>query len=65
MPLAVISIALVWLAYDEVWTSYLYLRRIWSETRDRRVLWAAFWGKWTAAGERIGDEFVRGFESGV
>jgi len=41
---AVISLILVWWAYDEVWSSFLYLRRLWKETRDRGVVWKAFWG---------------------
>lgn len=41
---AVISLALVALAYDEVWSCLLYLRRMWRETRSPRILWTVFWG---------------------
>ncbi|MDP2310631.1 MAG: vitamin K epoxide reductase family protein [Pseudomonadota bacterium] len=41
---AVISLILVFIAYDEVWSSLLFLRRVWRRTRDRRVLWRTFWG---------------------
>ncbi|MGH9458011.1 MAG: vitamin K epoxide reductase family protein [Thermoanaerobaculia bacterium] len=41
---AAISIALVILAYDEVWASILYLRRVWKHARSPRVLWKVFWG---------------------
>lgn len=40
-----ISLVLVLLAYDEVWTTLLYLRRVWKRTRDRRALWNTFWGR--------------------
>jgi uncharacterized membrane protein len=42
---AVISLILVWLAYDEVWSSLKYLMRVWRRTRDRSVLWDVFWGR--------------------
>jgi uncharacterized membrane protein len=42
---AVISLILVVLAYDEVWSTLLYLRRVWRKTRKARVLWDVFWGR--------------------
>jgi uncharacterized membrane protein len=42
---AVISLILVGLAYDEVWSTLLYLKRVWRRTRSRRVLWNVFWGR--------------------
>ena len=42
---AAISIVLILFAYDEVWTTILYLRRVWRRTRDWRKLWQAFWGQ--------------------
>jgi uncharacterized membrane protein len=42
---AVISIVLILFAYDEVWTTILYLRRVWQRTRDWRKLWQTFWGR--------------------
>ncbi len=42
---AVISLVLVALAYDEVWSSLLYLKRVWGKTRSVRVVRDAFWGK--------------------
>lgn len=42
---AVISLVLVALAYDEVWSTLLYLRRVWRKTRSRRVVWDVFWGR--------------------
>lgn len=45
MVTAVISLALIWLAYDEVWSCLLYLWRVWRRTRNRRILWDVFWGR--------------------
>ena len=42
---AVISLILVVLAYDEVWASIVYLRRVWRHTRSKRILWDVFWGR--------------------
>jgi len=42
---AVISLVLVYLAYDEVWSCLSYLRRVWRRTRDPRLLWNVFWGR--------------------
>ena len=42
---AVISIWLVFLAYDEVWSCLLYLHEVWKKTKDRQLLWDTFWGK--------------------
>jgi hypothetical protein len=41
---AAISLALVWLAYDEVWSCLLYLRQVWRRTHDWRSVWHVFWG---------------------
>ena len=42
---AVISLVLVYLSYDEVWSCILYLRRVWQRTHDRTLLWNIFWGR--------------------
>lgn len=42
---AVISLILVAMAYDEVWSSLSFLSRVWRKTRSKRVLWAVFWGR--------------------
>jgi uncharacterized membrane protein len=42
---AVISIVLIVLSYDEVWSSILYLHRVWRRTRNWGPVWDAFWGK--------------------
>jgi uncharacterized membrane protein len=42
---AVISVLLIALAYDEVWSSLLYLKRVWQRTHSGRTLARVFWGK--------------------
>lgn len=42
---AAISLILVALAYDEVWSSLVYLRRVWRRTGSKRQVWDAFWGR--------------------
>lgn len=42
---AVISIVLVFLAYDEVWSCLRYLGAVWKRSRSVRVLWDTFWGR--------------------
>ncbi len=42
---AVISLLLVALAYDEVWSTLLYLKRVWAKTRKSNVVWNVFWGR--------------------
>lgn len=41
---AVISLVLVCMAYDEVWSTIVYLRRLWHRTHDARLVWRVFWG---------------------
>lgn len=41
---AVISLILVYWAWDEVRVSLAYLRLVWKRTSSRRLLWRAFWG---------------------
>ena len=39
-----ISLALVYMAYDEVWSSLAYLSRVWQRSQSLLVTWNAFWG---------------------
>jgi uncharacterized membrane protein len=42
---AVISLILVVLAYDEVWSCLLYLHGVWKKSKNKKLLWNTFWGK--------------------
>lgn len=59
---ATISLILVFMAYDEVWSCLLYLHRVWKATHDRKVLWNAFWGRPVeiSAAVALPDSSVRG-----
>jgi len=55
---AAISLILVYMAFDEVWSCLLYLHRVWKQTRDPRLWWKTFWGYRTEEGDRIAAAFV-------
>jgi uncharacterized membrane protein len=42
---AVISLVLVYMAYDEVYSSIAYLHGTWKRSRDYKAVWAAFCGR--------------------
>lgn len=42
---AVVSLALILLAYDEVWSSVSYLVRVWRQTHRRQAVSRTFWGQ--------------------
>jgi uncharacterized membrane protein len=50
---AAISLVLIYFAYDEVWSSAAYLRRVWRRTRSRRAVWDVFWGRYSADGAAV------------
>ena len=50
---AVISLVLVALAYDEVWSSLLYLKRVWRRTRRWRTVWDVFWGRAVSEADEV------------
>jgi uncharacterized membrane protein len=41
---AVISLVLIYFAYDEVWASLSFLWRVWKHTRSLPILWRTLWG---------------------
>lgn len=56
---AVISLILVALAYDEVWSCLLYLRRVWKQSRSLPETWRVFCGYRTELGDRVALDFIR------
>jgi len=56
---AAISLILVYMAYDEVYSSLLYLYRTWKKSRDARVVWAALWGRPTSVADQAAVEMAR------
>lgn len=57
---AVISLILVYWAYDEVWSCLLYLWRVWKKTRSPRIVWKTFWGRATPEAAEVAFEMTRG-----
>ena len=53
---AVISLILIIYAYDEVWSSLLYLWRVWKKSRDLALVWRTFWGKPSPIAYEVGAE---------
>jgi len=60
---AVISLTLVVMAYDEVYSCYRYMRRVWHESRSARVVWDALCGRPSASAIRAGEFIVRDREA--
>lgn len=56
---AVISLVLVYLAYDEVWSTLKYLHRVWKKTHSKSEMWNVFWGVPSAVGEDVALEGVK------
>lgn len=56
---AIISLILVYMAFDEVWSCLLYLYRVWRRTRDRRIVWDVFCGRPSPIAVLVGEEMCR------
>lgn len=56
---AAISLLLVYMAFDEVYSSLRYLYQTWRKSRDRTVVWAALWGRPTPIADEAAAELVR------
>lgn len=55
---AFISLALVLLAYDEVYSTIVYLRRLWRRVEHKREFWRVFWGAPSQTAFEVGREFI-------
>jgi uncharacterized membrane protein len=56
---AALSLLLIWLAYDEVWSCLLYLYRYWKRTRNFQALWNVFWGRANGEAARVATEMAK------
>ncbi len=54
-----ISLILVILAYDEVWSSCIFLKRVWKRSRKFSVLWNTFWGRPSLMAHEVASEMVQ------
>ncbi|MGH9627000.1 MAG: vitamin K epoxide reductase family protein, partial [Bryobacteraceae bacterium] len=55
---AIISLVLVYWAYDEVWSTTTYLHRVWRKTQSPAVLWKVFWSQYSREADEVA--LVRG-----
>lgn len=53
---AIISLILVYMAFDEVWSCLLYLYKVWQKTHDRKTTWDAFCGRPSPVAIQVGRE---------
>jgi hypothetical protein len=56
---AAISLLLVYLAYDEVWSSLLYLWRVTKKSRSWKVVWHTLWGRPNSIAEEVADHMIQ------
>lgn len=58
---AAISLILVWMAYDEVWTCLIYLNRVRQRAGGmNKTFWQAFIGSPNQVAHEVGEEMIRG-----
>jgi hypothetical protein len=63
---ACISMILIFLAYDEIWSCLLYLRKVWELSgKNKRILWDTFWGKASETAHEAGEIIVRNREDKI
>ncbi|TWT90128.1 Vitamin K epoxide reductase family protein [Pseudobythopirellula maris] len=55
---AVLSLVLIYFAYDEVWASLEYLYRLWRETHSWGEVWRATWGWPSETAERVAQTML-------
>jgi len=55
----VISLILIVLAYDEVWSSVLFLYRVWKRSGKFSVFWDTFWGRPSELAHQVGLEMAK------
>jgi len=56
---AVISLILVVMAYDEVWSSVLFLYRVAKRSKKFSVFWDTFWGRPSQIAHEVGIEMAK------
>ncbi|MEX0718710.1 MAG: vitamin K epoxide reductase family protein [Planctomycetaceae bacterium] len=56
---AAISLVLVWLAYDEVWSCLVFLHRVRKRSGSWRTLWHTVWGRPSDVADEVARELVR------
>lgn len=57
---AVISLVLIYMAYDEVYASLKFLIGVYRKSKSTKTLWRAFWGLPTADSDSVAAEMLQG-----
>jgi hypothetical protein len=55
---AAISLLLVYWAYDEVWSTMIFLHRVWKTTHSPRILWDTFWGRASDEAAQVAETMI-------
>lgn len=55
---AAISLILIYMAYDEVYSSLRYLYRIWRKSHSAKEVWAALWGRPSRLAAEVANEMM-------
>lgn len=56
---AIISLILIVLAYDEIWSCILFLHKVWRKSNSSKLVWDTFWGKASEIAYQAGEECIR------
>jgi len=56
---AIISLILIALTYDEIWSCLLFLHKVWKKSRSKKLVWDTFWGKASEIAYQAGEECIR------
>lgn len=56
---AVISLCLIFLAYDEIWSCLLFLYRVWKKSKSGKLLWDTLWGRASEIAYEVGEDLVQ------
>ena len=56
---AVITLILILLAYDEIWSCILFLYGVWKKSKSVRLLWDTFWGRASEVAYEVGVNLVQ------
>ena len=55
----VISLLLILFAYDEIWSSCIFLRRVWKRSGQFSVFWNTFWGRPSLIAQEVASEMAQ------
>ncbi len=56
---AIISLILVVMAYDEVFSTLIFLYRLWKKTKSKKIIWKTFWGSPSEEAYEVGLTMVK------